>query len=175
MHGPARAKPSCPPPHAHLHTHPLPIPTTRNTPPNPIQPNQCAHTQPSQHPASTHPTSLTEYVPGGSLSSQLARFGPLPEPLVALYTRQLLLGLAYLHAQRTVHRDVKVGREWGGVGSGGVAGCAGWWGGGEWVWGVGGGVWGVGGWGVAGSGCGVWGVGGGGGGGVGGAVLWGVG
>ncbi|KAG2431906.1 hypothetical protein HXX76_009397 [Chlamydomonas incerta] len=48
-----------------------------------------------------------EYVPGGSLSSQLARFGPLPEPLVALYTRQLLLGLAYLHAQRTVHRDVK--------------------------------------------------------------------
>ncbi|GIM08115.1 hypothetical protein Vretimale_12206, partial [Volvox reticuliferus] len=48
-----------------------------------------------------------EYVPGGSLSSQLSRFGPLPEPLVALYTRQLLLGLAYLHAQRTVHRDVK--------------------------------------------------------------------
>lgn len=50
-----------------------------------------------------------EYVPGGSLSSQLSRFGPLPEPLVALYTRQLLLGLAYLHAQRTVHRDIKVG------------------------------------------------------------------
>lgn len=61
-------------------------------------------------PASPFLASTAEYVPGGSLSSQLSRFGPLPEQLVALYTRQLLLGLAYLHAQRTVHRDVKVGR-----------------------------------------------------------------
>ncbi|EFJ45794.1 hypothetical protein VOLCADRAFT_43062, partial [Volvox carteri f. nagariensis] len=55
----------------------------------------------------TQRSGAAAYVPGGSLSSQLSRFGPLPEPLVALYTRQLLLGLAYLHAQRTVHRDVK--------------------------------------------------------------------
>jgi hypothetical protein len=49
-----------------------------------------------------------EYVPGGSLAAALARFGPFPEPLVALFARQLLLGLAYLHASRTVHRDIKV-------------------------------------------------------------------
>lgn len=48
-----------------------------------------------------------EYVPGGSVSSLLGRFGPLDEPLVALFTRQLVQGLAYLHAQRTVHRDIK--------------------------------------------------------------------
>mmetsp|Transcript_7745 Transcript_7745/g.20633 ORF Transcript_7745/g.20633 Transcript_7745/m.20633 type:complete len:601 (-) Transcript_7745:579-2381(-) len=48
-----------------------------------------------------------EYVPGGSISSLLARFGRLPEAVICVYTRQLLSGLAYLHAQRTVHRDVK--------------------------------------------------------------------
>ncbi|KAJ9519525.1 hypothetical protein QJQ45_000615 [Haematococcus lacustris] len=48
-----------------------------------------------------------EYVPGGSIASLLSRFGPLSEPVIRLFTRQLLSGLAYLHAQRTMHRDVK--------------------------------------------------------------------
>ena len=39
-----------------------------------------------------------EFVPGGSLRKHINRFGPLPEPLVRVYTRQLLLGLEYLHA-----------------------------------------------------------------------------
>jgi len=48
-----------------------------------------------------------EYVPGGSIASLLMRFGPLEEAVIKIYTRQILSGLAYLHAQRTVHRDVK--------------------------------------------------------------------
>eukprot|EP00798_Chlamydomonas_sp_ICE-L_P022851 gene22851-30025_t len=48
-----------------------------------------------------------EYVAGGSISSLITRFGPLEEDVIRVYTRQLLSGLAYLHAQRTVHRDVK--------------------------------------------------------------------
>lgn len=43
-------------------------------------------------------------VQGGSISSLLSRFGSLKESVICVYTRQLLCGLAYLHAQRTVHR-----------------------------------------------------------------------
>lgn len=50
-----------------------------------------------------------EYMPGGSLASVLDRFGPLEECLIADYTRQLLLGLEYLHTRNpyVVHRDIK--------------------------------------------------------------------
>ncbi|XP_034429375.1 mitogen-activated protein kinase kinase kinase 19 isoform X2 [Hippoglossus hippoglossus] len=48
-----------------------------------------------------------EYVPGGSISSILHRFGPLPERVLALYTHQILEGVAYLHLNRVVHRDLK--------------------------------------------------------------------
>uniref|UniRef100_A0A8B9GWI4 Mitogen-activated protein kinase kinase kinase 19 n=1 Tax=Astyanax mexicanus TaxID=7994 RepID=A0A8B9GWI4_ASTMX len=48
-----------------------------------------------------------EYVPGGSISSVLNRFGPLPEKVFALYTRQVLEGVAYLHENRVIHRDLK--------------------------------------------------------------------
>lgn len=44
---------------------------------------------------------------GGSIASLLTRFGPLEETVIKIYTRQLVSGLAYLHAQRTVHRDIK--------------------------------------------------------------------
>jgi hypothetical protein len=54
-------------------------------------------------------TIFMEFVPGGSVSSLLRRFGKLNETLVRLYTRQILTGLAYLHAHGVVHRDVKVG------------------------------------------------------------------
>ncbi|GFH31787.1 protein kinase domain-containing protein, partial [Haematococcus lacustris] len=50
-----------------------------------------------------------EYVPGGSISSMLERFGRFSEELVRNYTRQLLLGLEYLHACKVVHRDLKGG------------------------------------------------------------------
>lgn len=48
-----------------------------------------------------------EYVPGGSIYSILNRFGPLPEKVFALYTRQILEGVAYLHENRVIHRDLK--------------------------------------------------------------------
>ncbi|NWU06203.1 M3K19 kinase, partial [Cephalopterus ornatus] len=48
-----------------------------------------------------------EFVPGGSISSIINRFGPLPEVVLCRYTRQILQGVAYLHANRVVHRDIK--------------------------------------------------------------------
>ncbi|KAK3544026.1 hypothetical protein QTP70_035039, partial [Hemibagrus guttatus] len=50
---------------------------------------------------------LMEYIPGGSISSVLNRFGPLPEKVFALYTNQILEGVAYLHDNRVIHRDLK--------------------------------------------------------------------
>ena len=48
-----------------------------------------------------------EYVPGGSIASLLDRFGAFEESVAAVYASQIAVGLAYLHSQRTVHRDVK--------------------------------------------------------------------
>lgn len=48
-----------------------------------------------------------EFVPGGSISSILNRFGPLPEVVLCKYTKQILQGVAYLHDNRVVHRDIK--------------------------------------------------------------------
>src|SRR5690606_31413243 len=48
-----------------------------------------------------------EYVPGGSLSSIVRKYGRLSEDVVRQYTKQLLLGLDYLHKNRIVHRDIK--------------------------------------------------------------------
>ncbi|KAK3245139.1 hypothetical protein CYMTET_45276 [Cymbomonas tetramitiformis] len=48
-----------------------------------------------------------EFVPGGSIASMLARFGPFSEDLIRLYTRQMLLGLQYLHDRKIIHRDLK--------------------------------------------------------------------
>ncbi|KAM9487033.1 uncharacterized protein map3k19 [Clarias gariepinus] len=50
---------------------------------------------------------LMEYIPGGSISSVLNRFGPLPEKVFALYTRQILEGVIYLHGNKVIHRDLK--------------------------------------------------------------------
>lgn len=48
-----------------------------------------------------------EYVPGGSISSLLAKFGCFSEKVIRVYTRQILHGLDYLHRHKIVHRDIK--------------------------------------------------------------------
>ena len=48
-----------------------------------------------------------EYVPGGSLRSLLDKFDKLEEAIVRLYSRQILLGLEYLHGNSIAHRDIK--------------------------------------------------------------------
>ncbi|SCV04438.1 LAME_0H18426g1_1 [Lachancea meyersii CBS 8951] len=48
-----------------------------------------------------------EYVPGGSVSSMLNNYGPFEEPLIKNFTRQILIGLAYLHKKDIIHRDIK--------------------------------------------------------------------
>ena len=52
-----------------------------------------------------------EWMEGGSLKKYIADFGSpgLRDTQVAHFTRQLLCGLAYLHEQRVVHRDIKPG------------------------------------------------------------------
>ncbi|KAK7284349.1 hypothetical protein RJT34_19094 [Clitoria ternatea] len=48
-----------------------------------------------------------EFVPGGSISSLLGKFGAFPEAVIRTYTKQLLLGLEYLHTNGIMHRDIK--------------------------------------------------------------------
>ncbi|KAL5994388.1 hypothetical protein ACLOJK_024438 [Asimina triloba] len=48
-----------------------------------------------------------EYVSGGSIHKLLQEYGQLGEAAIRSYTQQILLGLAYLHAKNTVHRDIK--------------------------------------------------------------------
>lgn len=50
---------------------------------------------------------ILEYCENGSLASILKRFGKFPESLVAVYMRQVLEGLVYLHEQGVIHRDIK--------------------------------------------------------------------
>ncbi|KKA28870.1 hypothetical protein TD95_000259 [Thielaviopsis punctulata] len=48
-----------------------------------------------------------EYIPGGSVGSCLKKHGRFEEPLVSSLTRQTLSGLAYLHREGILHRDLK--------------------------------------------------------------------
>ena len=51
-------------------------------------------------------TLVLEYMDCGSLAS-LLRAGPLPDPLSAAITYQMLWGLSYLHFENRLHRDIK--------------------------------------------------------------------
>ncbi|MEW5301018.1 MAG: hypothetical protein WDW36_003902 [Sanguina aurantia] len=48
-----------------------------------------------------------EYVPGGSIAGMIEKFGPLQESVIRIYTKQIIRGLAYLHNQKIMHRDIK--------------------------------------------------------------------
>lgn len=48
-----------------------------------------------------------EYISGGSVGSCLRKHGKFEEPVVSSLTRQTLCGLAYLHGQGILHRDLK--------------------------------------------------------------------
>lgn len=48
-----------------------------------------------------------EYIPGGSIGSCLRKHGKFEEAVVSSLTRQTLSGLAYLHREGILHRDLK--------------------------------------------------------------------
>ena len=48
-----------------------------------------------------------EYVPGGSIASLLSKFGSFTESVLRVYTKQILLGLEFLHTHQIMHRDIK--------------------------------------------------------------------
>ena len=50
---------------------------------------------------------VLEYIENGSLAGIIKKFNTFKEPLVAIFTRQVLKGLQYLHSQGLVHRDIK--------------------------------------------------------------------
>lgn len=50
---------------------------------------------------------LMEFCPGGSVSSLCESFGAFPETVLALYCRQMAEGVAYVHSQNVMHRDIK--------------------------------------------------------------------
>uniref|UniRef100_A0A1I8FX53 ANK_REP_REGION domain-containing protein n=1 Tax=Macrostomum lignano TaxID=282301 RepID=A0A1I8FX53_9PLAT len=50
---------------------------------------------------------IMEFVPGGSIRGLLDRYGSLSERVCRRYLRQVVSGVAFLHANGVVHRDIK--------------------------------------------------------------------
>ncbi|XP_067027287.1 mitogen-activated protein kinase kinase kinase 1-like isoform X1 [Acropora muricata] len=48
-----------------------------------------------------------EWMPGGSITKLLQRYGPFDERIVISYSKQVLQGVAYLHQNQVIHRDIK--------------------------------------------------------------------
>ena len=48
-----------------------------------------------------------EYIPGGSIKNIVEQFGGINETLIRKYTKQILVGLKYLHDNKIIHRDIK--------------------------------------------------------------------
>ena len=55
---------------------------------------------------SKHIHFVLEFVEGGSLYRVVKKFGTFTERLCAIYLRQVLQGLQYLHSQNIIHRDI---------------------------------------------------------------------
>lgn len=49
-----------------------------------------------------------EYMPGGSISSMLKQYGSFEEKVIKKFTKQVVLGLDYLHSKGVIHQDIKV-------------------------------------------------------------------
>ena len=48
-----------------------------------------------------------EYMSGGNITKTISTFGALPEKTIKFYTKQILLGLQYLHSKHIIHKDIK--------------------------------------------------------------------
>lgn len=48
-----------------------------------------------------------EFVIGGSIAKMLETYKVFPEQIIRKYTKQILLGLEYLHMNNVIHRDIK--------------------------------------------------------------------